>query len=80
MAIVGSNGAGKSTLFKLLLRLYDVDEGSICIGGRDIREFDPIWLRSSCVGMAPQKPAIYHDTLRSNMTYGSEEAWVSGEE
>ena len=44
--------------------------------GTDIRDFDPIWLRTECVGMAPQKPAIYRGTLRSNITYGSEEKWV----
>lgn len=38
VAVCGKNGVGKSTLFKLLLRLYDVDEGQIRVGGRDIKE------------------------------------------
>ena len=37
VAVCGKNGVGKSTLFKLLLRLYDVDEGSIVLGGRNIK-------------------------------------------
>ncbi len=46
IAIVGYNGAGKSTLIKLLLRLYDVKEGSIRLNGRDIRDYDPKYYRS----------------------------------
>lgn len=40
IAIVGYNGAGKTTLIKLLLRLYDVSQGQICLNGQDIREYD----------------------------------------
>lgn len=46
IAVVGYNGAGKSTLIKLLLRLYDVKEGSILLNGRDIRTYDPNCYRS----------------------------------
>lgn len=59
VAICGKNGVGKSTLFKLLLRLYDVDEGSIEIGGRNIKEYNPVWLRSKAVAIAPQKPGKF---------------------
>ena len=47
IAIVGYNGAGKSTLIKLLLRLYDVRQGRICMNGQDIREYDKKSYRSS---------------------------------
>ncbi len=75
VALTGSNGVGKSTLFKLLLRLYDVDEGEVLLGGRNIKEYNPVWLRSRAIAMAPQKPGMYNGTLRSNIIYGSEEAW-----
>lgn len=72
VAVCGKNGVGKSTLFKLLLRLYDVDSGQILVGGRCIKEYNPVWLRSRAIALAAQKPAIYYDTLRNNMIYGSE--------
>ena len=40
LALVGENGAGKSTLIKLLLRLYDPDEGSVRLGGADVRQVE----------------------------------------
>ena len=45
IAVVGHTGAGKTTLISLLLRFYDVQQGSIRIGGMDIREFKPLDLR-----------------------------------
>lgn len=45
-AIVGESGCGKSTIVQLLMRLYDPDGGQVLIDGHDIRELDPIWLRS----------------------------------
>jgi ABC-type multidrug transport system fused ATPase/permease subunit len=44
IALVGENGAGKSTLVKLLLRFYDVQKGSVKIGGIDVK----IWIRKTC--------------------------------
>src|SRR4029453_17961365 len=46
MALVGENGAGKSTLVKLLLRFYDPDSGSVRVGGVDLKQVDPLQLRS----------------------------------
>ena len=43
VGICGERGAGKTTLFKLLLRLYDSESGSIKVGGRDIKEYNPVW-------------------------------------
>ena len=56
VAVCGKNGVGKSTLFKLLLRLYDVDAGEILVGGRSIKDYNPVWLRSYAVAVAAQKP------------------------
>jgi ABC-type multidrug transport system fused ATPase/permease subunit len=45
VGICGQTGCGKSTLLRLLTRLYDVQGGSIVLNGRDIRDFEPAWLR-----------------------------------
>ena len=69
VGLVGPTGAGKSTLMKLLLRLYDVDGGSIRIDGRDVREIDPRSLRES-VGYVSQEPYLFYGTVRENVAYG----------
>lgn len=57
IAIVGENDAGKTTLVKLLLRLYDVDEGKILINNKQIKDYDIKLLRGR-IGVAFQKPNI----------------------
>src|SRR6185503_465904 len=58
LALVGENGAGKSTLVKLLLRFYDPDQGSIRVGGLDLKDLDPTVLRSR-IGVLFQDYASY---------------------
>jgi len=67
--IVGPTGAGKSTLLSLILRLYDPDEGSIEVDGRDIRSFDLQSVRGGMT-LVPQEPAIFDGSLRENITIG----------
>ena len=67
LAIVGSNGAGKSTLVKLLLRLYDPDEGEIYVNGVDIREFQVDEYRKMLIGFLPQNFQMYAATLAENV-------------
>ena len=67
LAIVGSNGAGKSTLVKLLLRLYDPDEGVIYLNGMDIREFQVEEYRKMLIGFLPQNFQMYAATLAENV-------------
>lgn len=67
IAIVGENGAGKSTFLKLLLRLYDVESGSIIINGKAINEYDVHKLRSR-IGVAFQDTNIYAMTLKDNIS------------
>ncbi|MDR3309756.1 MAG: ABC transporter ATP-binding protein/permease [Oscillospiraceae bacterium] len=67
VAIVGENGAGKSTLTKLLVRLYDVNSGSVLINGRDIREYDVHALRKH-IGIAYQDVRVLAMSLRDNLT------------
>src|SRR4030095_14666846 len=69
MALVGENGAGKSTLIKLLLRFYDVQEGSVKVGGVDVRDMDPQELRNS-IGVLFQDYANYELTVRENVLMG----------
>ncbi len=67
--LVGENGAGKSTVVKLLLRLYDPDEGVILINGRDIREYnlEKLW---AGVGYLAQDFVRYELTARENIAFG----------
>jgi subfamily B ATP-binding cassette protein MsbA len=68
-ALVGASGAGKSTLLALLLRLYEADEGSICIDGEDIRSVTQSSLREN-IGIVTQDTFLFHDTILANIRYG----------
>lgn len=70
IAVVGHTGAGKTTITNLLLRFYDIQRGSIRIGGTDLREFDPRDLRAQ-FGMVLQDPTLFTGTLASNIRLGS---------
>ena len=69
IAIVGPTGAGKTTLVKLLMRFYDVDDGSILLDGKDIRGFRRQDLRKN-FGMVLQDTWLYNDTIMENIRYG----------
>ncbi len=71
IGIVGSTGAGKTTLIKLLLRLYDVSEGSISIDGMDIRKMKLENLRRN-ISLVSQDVYMFHGTIRENICYGTE--------
>ncbi|MDA0322646.1 MAG: ABC transporter ATP-binding protein [Verrucomicrobia bacterium] len=73
VAIMGPSGSGKSTLFQLLMRFYDPSEGSIRIGGVDMREADSRSLRRH-VCLVQQEPVIFSGTLADNIGYGNEDA------
>lgn len=64
--ILGGTGSGKSTVVQLLTRLYERKEGTITIGGTDIREIPLTWLRRR-VGMVLQEPFLYSRTIRENI-------------
>ncbi len=70
IAIVGSTGSGKSTLVKLLLRLYEVQSGTISLDGVDIRELDFKNLRSH-IGLVSQDVFLFHGTVAENISYGT---------
>lgn len=72
-AIIGSTGCGKSTLVKLIPRFFDVTEGSISIGGTDVRDFAIDTLRGQ-IGYVPQKAILFSGDISSNIAYGAPEA------
>jgi ATP-binding cassette subfamily B multidrug efflux pump len=72
-AVIGSTGAGKSTLVDLVPRLFDATEGSVLVGGVDVRELDMDVLWSK-VGYVPQKPYLFSGTVASNLRYGRPDA------
>ncbi|WP_324756071.1 ABC transporter ATP-binding protein [Haloarcula sp. GH36] len=73
VALVGPTGAGKSTVMKLLLRMYDVDEGAIRIDGQDLREVQIPSIRQS-IGYVSQETFLFYGTVRDNIAYGTFDA------
>src|SRR6185295_8443075 len=69
VAIVGRNGSGKSTLMRILLGLRRDYMGSVEIGGRDLKDYDPRWLRSR-VGVVDQDTVLFSGTVRENLIAG----------
>src|SRR6185295_11813766 len=78
IALVGENGAGKSTLVRLLLRFYDPDQGSIRVGGLDLKDLDPTVLRSR-IGVLFQDYASYELSVRENVIMGRPDGEVKDE-
>ncbi len=72
-AVVGSSGAGKSTLGSLLAGIYQPDRGRILCGGVDLAVMDWEELRA-LVGVVPQDPYLFHETIATNIRYGRLEA------
>jgi ATP-binding cassette subfamily B protein len=73
VALVGPTGAGKSTILKLLLRMYDVDEGAIEIDGTDLRDVTIPSLRRA-IGYVSQETFLFYGTVEENITYGTFDA------
>ncbi len=73
VGILGGTGSSKSTLVQLIPRLYDVTEGSVSVGGVDVREYDLTALRSS-VAMVLQKNELFSGSIKDNLRWGNENA------
>lgn len=73
VALIGPSGAGKSTLVRLVLRLYEIERGTISIDGQNIRAVTQGSLREA-VSFVPQDPILFHRTLMDNIRYGRPEA------
>ena len=72
-AIIGSTGCGKSTLVKLIPRFFDVTEGSVSLGGVDVRDIATQTLRAQ-IGYVPQKAVLFSGDINSNISYGAPDA------
>lgn len=73
IGIIGGTGSSKSTLVQLIPRLYDVLDGSVCVGGHDVREYDIETLRNE-VSMVLQKNVLFSGTILENLRWGNKEA------
>ena len=73
VGILGGTGAAKSTLVQLIPRLYDVSQGAVRVGGRDVREYDLQALRNA-VGIVLQKNVLFSGTVRENLLWGNPDA------
>ena len=73
IGIIGGTGSSKSTLVQLIPRLYDVLDGSVRVGGRDVREYDIETLRNE-VSMVLQKNVLFSGTILDNLRWGNNEA------
>ncbi|MDE6584587.1 MAG: ABC transporter ATP-binding protein/permease, partial [Anaeroplasmataceae bacterium] len=70
IALVGHTGSGKTTVVNLLMRFYEVDNGSILIDGVDIKEINKEELRRSCA-IVLQDTILFHDTVKNNLKYSN---------
>ncbi len=73
VGILGGTGSGKSSLVQLIPRLYDVQSGSVRVGGKDVREYDLTALRDA-VSMVLQKNELFSGTIKDNLRWGNEQA------
>ncbi len=73
IGIIGGTGSSKSTFVQMIPRLYDVTEGTVLVGGNDVRDYDLETLRDS-VAMVLQKNVLFSGTVRENLLWGNEHA------
>jgi ATP-binding cassette, subfamily B, bacterial len=73
LGLVGRSGGGKTTLTRLLLRMMDINDGRILVGGQDVSRLRQSDLRS-LIAYVPQDPAMFHRTLRDNIAFARPEA------
>ena len=73
VGIIGGTGSSKSTLVQLIPRLYDVSEGTLSVGGVDVREYDLTALRDN-VAMVLQKNVLFSGTIKENLRWGNPDA------
>ena len=73
IGVIGGTGSGKSSLVNLICRLYDVDDGSVCVGGLDVRQYDMEVLRNQ-VSVVLQKNTLFSGTILENLRWGNPNA------
>src|SRR5699024_926617 len=73
LGIIGGTGSGKSSLVQLIPRLYDATEGTVKVGGVDVKDYDLFTLRNE-VAMVLQKNQLFSGTINENLRWGNKEA------
>lgn len=73
VGIIGVTGSGKSSLINLIPRFYDVTEGKVFVEGKNVKSYEPSEIRR-LVAVVPQKAQLFKGTIRSNVTFGCENA------
>jgi ATP-binding cassette subfamily B protein len=73
IGVIGGTGCGKSSLVNLISRLYDVDSGSVKVGGKDVKSYDLEYLRNN-VAVVLQKNVLFSGTIIENLRWGKEDA------
>lgn len=73
LAIIGRTGSGKSTILELISRLYDVEEGMVCVDNTSVKNLNLNDLRSS-IGYVPQDAFLFSDSIKENIKFGATEA------
>lgn len=79
LGIIGETGSGKSTVANMIARLYDVNSGSIRVGGSDIKDIELSQLRNS-IGYVPQDAFLFSDTIANNIKFGLSELGSESDE
>ena len=73
VGILGGTGSAKTTLVSMIPRLYEVDKGAVCVGGRNVKDYTMEALRSGCA-MVLQKNTLFSGTIRDNLRWGRADA------
>lgn len=73
VGIIGGTGCGKSTLINLIPRFYDVKNGSVCVDGKNVKDYPFLQLRSQ-IGIVPQQSILFSGTIRENMKWQNKNA------
>ena len=73
VGVIGGTGSGKSSLINLIPRFYDVTEGTVTVGGKDVRDWNLPALRNA-IGVVPQRAVLFTGTIRENLLWGKEDA------
>jgi ABC-type multidrug transport system fused ATPase/permease subunit len=73
VALVGRSGSGKSTIISLLLRLYNIEHGAVCVDGKEIKEYNLSAYRHN-IGIVPQEVILFGGTIQENIAYGKPNA------
>jgi ATP-binding cassette subfamily B protein len=78
LAVIGKTGSGKSSVASLICRMYDVTEGEILVGGKDLKEWDLHSVRNQ-IGYVPQDTFLFSDTVENNISFGANRAEDNGQ-